>query len=473
MMVFPPPPTHQHHLHHQIHTLPHPYQYQQPYYPFPAHPMPIQQPMTYAAPTFVAAPAPQVHTSENQFQRNDEPSQQITQEDDKYARFQEIIRAANRDLNKTNWTILDDEESDDQNDRLHDPSSRQQGYRQAWDNLERKLESGQLSGEASNQRQYQFEEANPFLASTARDISGLYEEALRDYQQGEVNSAILKLEALAQRDEGRDLAEVWRLLGTCHAENDDEWKAIHSFEKAVDFDPYHLPTLLALGTCYVNELDSIKALETLRCWVTHNPKFVGLEVTSDEYSDGTLMDEVMQLMLSVATHSPHDAEVQVLLGVLYNISLDFDSALQCFDSALQSEGEGTVNYDLLNKLGATLANSNRSPKALPYYARALKERPKFVRGWRNLGIAHANSNEYEPAAKAFLQALQLNPSARYLLSMHANDRKIDILIDVVVRHIWSYLRVVLTCMERMDLVQLSTKEDVRALATALNTELIE
>ncbi len=48
----------------------------------------------------------------------------------------------------------------------------------------------------------------------------------------------------------------------------------------------------ALGTSYVNELDSQKALHNLKAWVEHNPKYSGLEISVDEYSDGTLMDEV-------------------------------------------------------------------------------------------------------------------------------------------------------------------------------------
>lgn len=48
----------------------------------------------------------------------------------------------------------------------------------------------------------------------------------------------------------------------------------------------------ALGTSYVNELDSQKALHNLKAWVQHNPKYSGLEIAVDEYSDGTLMDEV-------------------------------------------------------------------------------------------------------------------------------------------------------------------------------------
>ena len=48
----------------------------------------------------------------------------------------------------------------------------------------------------------------------------------------------------------------------------------------------------ALGTSYVNELDSERALRNLMAWVQHNPKYSGLEIAVDEYSDGTLMDEV-------------------------------------------------------------------------------------------------------------------------------------------------------------------------------------
>ena len=55
----------------------------------------------------------------------------------------------------------------------------------------------------------------------------------------------------------------------------------------------------------------------------HNPRFHGLTPQVDEYSDGTLMDEVMQLMLAAQAYDPSDADVKVLLGVLYNVSMDY------------------------------------------------------------------------------------------------------------------------------------------------------
>lgn len=52
----------------------------------------------------------------------------------------------------------------------------------------------------------------------------------------------------------------------------------------------------AAGVSHVNELDSVRALRTLKAWVQHNPKYAGLELQSDAYSDGTLMDEVSAVM---------------------------------------------------------------------------------------------------------------------------------------------------------------------------------
>ena len=54
------------------------------------------------------------------------------------------------------------------------------------------------------------------------------------------------------------------MLGSAHAEHDEDRKAIMCLERAVAEDPYHLEALLALGVSYVNELDSAKALRSLR-----------------------------------------------------------------------------------------------------------------------------------------------------------------------------------------------------------------
>lgn len=246
------------------------------------------------------------------------------------------------------------------------------------------------------------------------------------FEEGRVNEAVVAFESEVSRDP--DNSEAWRMLGSCHAENDQDDRAIDCLRRSIEADPFNLSSLLSLGTSYVNELNSSQALSCLKAWVSHNPKFFGLEVAPDEYSDGTLMDEVTQLMTAVAQHDPHDAEVacfyryfkydmtpfvvqvQVVLGVLNNVRQDYSAAVDCFQRALAVAPE---DYTLLNKVGATMANSNRSVEAMSYYEKTLSLRPGYARGWLNLGIAHANSQQYDLAVRAYLKALSLNKSARY------------------------------------------------------------
>lgn len=361
---------------------------------------------------------------------------------------------------------------------------------QGWEDLKERLENMGKDIEDS----YVFETQNPYLHSNgttnkvhtgliggdehnAADVlqqeveqeqdyedSELFQKGLRFFNKGYISKAILAFEAEVQQHSGND--EAWRYLGLAHAENDEDKKAIVCLKKSLEVDPYNLNSLLALGTSYVNELDSQNALDALKAWVTHNPRFVGLDVTDDEYSDGTLMDEVMQLVLAAHSHAPDDIEVKILLGVMYNVSANYSEACQLFQDAVLLEestsgarismekdtGTNTIpatgmEYSLYNKVGASLANNNKSDEALAYYGRALSHRPTYARAWLNLGISFANLNRYEESAKAYLQALHLSPTAN---------------------HIWSYLKVVFTCLDKFDDVELCASGDIHTLAARLN-----
>ncbi|KAG2524812.1 hypothetical protein JM18_005101 [Phytophthora kernoviae] len=289
-------------------------------------------------------------------------------------------------------------------------------FEDAWDN-------------ATDNKDYTYKAENPFLGSSEN-----FQKGVEFFQSGHLDDAILAFEAEVQQHP--DNSEAWRMLGECHAENDEDKSAIICLERAVEEDPYNLSALLALGVSNVNELNPQGALKTLKAWVQHNPKFHGLEIQVDEYSDGSLMDEVMQLMLQARAHDPSDSDVQVVLGVLYNVSKDYDAAVESFKTATNSRPD---EYALWNKIGATLANSARSSEAIPAYHRALELKPRYARGWLNLGISHANLGNYEEATKCYLQALSLNSRAD---------------------HIWSYLRICFTCMERFDLVKVADTRDI-------------
>ncbi|KAI9922560.1 hypothetical protein PsorP6_000097 [Peronosclerospora sorghi] len=287
---------------------------------------------------------------------------------------------------------------------------------------------------------YYYKSDNPFLDSTDN-----FQRGIDFFKSGHLDNAILAFEAEVQLHS--DNSEAWRMLGECHAENDEDKSAIACLERSIEEDPYNLSALLALGVSNVNESNLQGALKTLKGWVQHNPKFHRLEIQVDEYSDGSLMDEVMQLMLQARAHDPNDSDVQVVLGVLYNVSKDYDAAVESFKAATELRPD---EYALWNKTGATLANSARSSEAIPAYHRslnhvrlwcssALELKPRYARGWLNLGISHANLGNYEEATKCYLQALSLNSRAD---------------------HIWSYLRICFTCMERFDLVKMADTRDI-------------
>lgn len=110
--------------------------------------------------------------------------------------------------------------------------------------------------------------------------------------------------------------------------------------------------------------------------------------------------------------------------------------MECFSLALEKRPD---DYLLWNKLGATLANSNRSEEAITVYFKALDFNPNFVRARANLGISFLALKDYPNAAQQFVQALRLQPGAR---------------------HIWANLRTALSSMERTDLLTKSMKFDI-------------
>jgi peroxin-5 len=181
----------------------------------------------------------------------------------------------------------------------------------------------------------------------------------------------------------------------------------------------------------------------MKAWFTHNPKYAGMEMPPDIYGSGSkkesAFEEVKQLLLSALEFDSTDAgDVHEALGVIYNVIKDYDAAAQLLRRALEVRPD---EYQLWNKLGATLANGSQSDQALPAYHRALQIKPKYARAWLNMAISHSNLQDHDEAARCYLQTLSLNPGAT---------------------HCWTYLRMALSCSERWDLLPLVFSQDLSA-----------
>mmetsp|Transcript_110662 Transcript_110662/g.226354 ORF Transcript_110662/g.226354 Transcript_110662/m.226354 type:complete len:616 (+) Transcript_110662:984-2831(+) len=292
------------------------------------------------------------------------------------------------------------------------------------------------------------------------------DEGMKQFQEGNIRDAIKSFEMELQL-KNTDNAKAWRMLGKCHAENDQDPEAIQCFEASVDRDPFCPEALLALGVSYVNELNHERALENMKAWFTHNPKYAAMELSmidgtaaavsrgddiygaaperasgeggtndndvlnSHRSAKASAFDEVKGMLLAALEFDPTDAgDVYEALGVIYNVIKDYDAAVDSFRKALQSRPD---DYQLWNKLGATLANGSQSDQALPTYHQSLKLKPKYARAWLNMAISHSNLSNHDEAARCYLQTLSLNPAAT---------------------HCWTYLRMSLSSNERWDLLPL-------------------
>ncbi|XP_040988221.1 peroxisome biogenesis protein 5 [Juglans microcarpa x Juglans regia] len=267
---------------------------------------------------------------------------------------------------------------------------------------------------------YVFSDMNPYVGHP-----NPLKEGQELFRKGLLSEAVLALEAEVLKNP--DIAEGWRLLGIAHAENDDDQQAIAAMMRAQEADPTNLEVLLALGVSHTNELEQAAALKYLYGWLRHHPKYGTL--VPPELSDSLYYADVARLFNEAAQMSPDDADVHIVLGVLYNLSREYDKAIASFQTALKLKPH---DYSLWNKLGATQANSVQSADAILAYQKALDLKPNYVRAWANMGISYANQGMYVDSICYYVRALAMNPKAD---------------------NAWQYLRISLSCASRNDMLE--------------------
>ena len=87
-------------------------------------------------------------------------------------------------------------------------------------------------GARADPNAYAMEEENKY-----RDKEGMFDRGMELFQAGEIEEAVLAFQAHIQKHP-EDCSESWRMLGSCHQEQDEDRRAIISLEKAVEQDPY-------------------------------------------------------------------------------------------------------------------------------------------------------------------------------------------------------------------------------------------
>ncbi|XP_030381284.1 peroxisomal targeting signal 1 receptor [Scaptodrosophila lebanonensis] len=348
-----------------------------------------------------------------------------------------------------------------------------QRLQEEWQKLAEENEHPWLSEYNENldaYKEYEFAEENPMS-----ELDNAFEKGKEYLSKGDIPSAVLCFEVAAKKEPER--VEVWELLGISQAENEMDPQSIAALKRALELQPENQRVLMALAVCYTNEGLQNNAVRMLSNWLQVNPRYQHLltahpELHSEQISlassliGANKLRELQQIYLEAVRINPAqvDPDLQEALGVLYNLSNEYDKAVDCYRSALHVDPQ---NAKVWNRLGASLANGSRSVEAVEAYQQALLLQPGFIRVRYNVGVCCMNLKAYKEAVEHLLTALTMQAhtnAARELPNAAAATTAGG--QHQMSESIWSTLKMVISLMGRSDLQGYVSDRNLTALNEA-------
>ncbi|CCD24172.1 Pex5p NDAI_0C05130 [Naumovozyma dairenensis CBS 421] len=356
------------------------------------------------------------------------------------------LNIAKDDIDHQQNSTIDENVNDD------DINQYQSEFQKVWDTLHEENEnlipsiSQMNTNNFTTSMNYQFstdttESKNQYLHNpNAYEIGCILME-----NGAKLSDAAMAFEAAIKQDMNH--VQAWLKLGLVQIQNEKELNGIAALESCINLDPNNLLAMENLAISYINEGYDISAYNMLNKWLDikypENAANDDSTLINEELKDNknrNLNDLILKKFLKIGqiNNNANDAEFQLCLGLLHYSNDDFDKTLECFQNALKINPNDELMW---NRLGASLANSNRSEEAIKAYHKAINLKPSFVRARYNLAVASMNIGCYQEAAGHLLTVLKMH-------QVHGQDNT-SVKTDTAVLET---LKRVLIAMDRNDLL---------------------
>ena len=123
-------------------------------------------------------------------------------------------------------------------------------------------------------------------------------------------------------------------------------------------------------------------------------------------------------------------------------------------------------YSIWNRLGATLANSNRYDEAIKAYERALNLNPTYVRALYNMAVSYMNQSNYAKSMEFMVRALQYHLPVS-TSSQSPDQSVLSESLKTGYDNIWNTMRIVGDMWGRDDINVLIEERNLTALMSIL------
>jgi len=220
--------------------------------------------------------------------------------------------------------------------------------------------------------------------------------------------------ALQLKEEQKESAPVFLLLGTIYTRKREYIKAIDILSKANYLDPENADILNNLAIVYKWSGDRTGALETIKKAYDLEPGKADICYNiANLYKESGNYDRAITFYKKTLDIDPRQPFVYNNLGNLYEEKGDISRALSQYkEGLLVDPNHPGLHYNL----GILYLARGEKEKAVIEFKRSVKSKPGWVEGLNNLGAALLDLGKVEEAYHTFMNAYRVNTDSDQTLN---------------------------------------------------------